>query len=959
MTSRLPGAPSDLGKRFTRTVVVLLLALLPLTLVAQQGTPPQAPAKPAAPQSWADQILNQETYATPPPELAAAVLAPRWQNVTLSNLSPDKKWFLNQIGDGPVPMSTFSKPFDELGGVFIDYKANRARTLTISNNAGIQIVSAADGTKKPIAIPPNTRITGATWVPDGSGIAYFAHTDDATSIWITDLATNKPRQITPKPVLATLCTTFEFTKDGKQIAAVLIPDNRPPRPVPPLAPAGPEVKVSEDKDKNRLRTFPSLMSAPYEFQLLEWHATGQLALIDVPPPLPAGKTAKPAPAKGGKGGQTPGVKKIGQPAMIRSIDLSPDGRHVRVTRMTKPFSYIVPVGNFGSIEEAWDVEGKALAKITERPLNLGVQDDTQPPPDPTQAPAGGGRGGAQEQGKREVAWRADGQGLTYLEQEAPPPGETPAAGGGRAGRGAGRGAAAAGDQASGQGRGQAAQRKDRLYQWLPPFEEKGAKVLFENNTRMSNHRFSPDMQIVFFRETSGQNTVEYAVYLNAPTERYTLARFRTDDPAASPGNLVMTRGGGGGGRGGAAPAGGGRGGFGGAGGGIVQLSADGGSVFYQGALNDKDPEKVGPKTFIDKVVIKSGEKKRIYESDNNDVYESVAAPIDLDAGRFVVERQSPKQVPQFFLVEGAGRKPLTENTDLFPDLTSASRLRIPIERADGFKFRVTVMVPPGWKEGTRLPAIFWFYPREFTDQETFDRPDRTFNKNTFTNYGNRSMQFFVRLGYAVVVDTPALPIVGPQNQQNNNYVNDLRNDLAAVIDTLDRRGIIDRNRLAIGGHSYGAFTTVNAMVHTPFFKAGIAGDGAYNRTLTPLGFQSERRDLWEARDVYLGMSPFLYANNLTGALLMYHGLHDQNVGTDPTNSERLMHALNGLGKTVALYRYPLEDHGPAAKETLLDLWARWAAWLDKYVKNPQKPAEKKTTTDSERTPELVLTPVKK
>ena len=170
---------------------------------------------------------------------------------------------------------------------------------------------------------------------------------------------------------------------------------------------------------------------------------------------------------------------------------------------------------------------------------------------------------------------------------------------------------------------------------------------------------------------------------------------------------------------------------------------------------------------------------------------------------------------------------------------------------------------------------------------------------------------------------------------NNNYVNDLRNNLAATIDELDKRALVDRTRLAIGGHSYGAFSTVNAMVNTPFFKAGIAGDGAYNRTLTPLGFQTERRDLWEAPNVYLDMSPFLKANQLTGALLMYHGMHDQNVGTDPVNSIRLFHALNGLGKTVALYKYPFEDHGPAARETLLDLWSRWAAWLDKYVKNPQ------------------------
>jgi dipeptidyl aminopeptidase/acylaminoacyl peptidase len=286
---------------------------------------------------------------------------------------------------------------------------------------------------------------------------------------------------------------------------------------------------------------------------------------------------------------------------------------------------------------------------------------------------------------------------------------------------------------------------------------------------------------------------------------------------------------------------------------------------------------------------------------------------------------------------------LTKNVDPHEDLTMAKVEKFVVERADGFKFRVKVTLPPDYRPGTRLPALFWFYPREYSSQDEYDRPDRTSNKNDFTNFGVRSMEYFVRLGYAVVSNDA--PIIGPQGQMNNNYVNDLRNNLAATIDELDRRQLVDRQRLAIGGHSYGAFSTVNAMVHTPFFKAGIAGDGAYNRTLTPLGFQTERRDLWEAPNVYLGMSPFLFANNLSGALLMYHNLGDQNVGTDPINSIRLYHALNGLGKPTALYLYPLEDHGPVAKETLLDLWARWGAWLDKYVKNPKADPRKSTTND--------------
>jgi dipeptidyl aminopeptidase/acylaminoacyl peptidase len=674
------------------------------------------------------------------------------------------------------------------------------------------------------------------------------------------------------------------------------------------------VNLAEDGDKNRLRTFPSLMRTPYEFELLEWHTTGQYALIDV---------------------ATQAVKKIGAPAMIRSIDPSPDGQYARVTLMTKPFSYIVPVSNFGQKEEVWDSTGKSLVELSSRPLNLGVQAaNPNPNPDPQAPPAGGGGrgGGANQNGKRELAWRPDGQGFTYLEQEpapAPARGTTPAADdpaaparGGGGGRGAGRqGGGAAGPA-----------RPDRVYQWLAPFTDATKKVLYESPTRMTGHRFSEDMQMLFYRETANQQTIDYAIDLAAPADKHVLVRYRTDDFYANPGTLMGAGGAGGGGGGG-----GGRGG-GGGGGGAVLLSADKSSVFYSGTVYDKAPDKVGPKTFIDQVAIKTGEKQRIFESNNVDTFERVSSVLDINAKRFVLSVEGPTKQPQQYLLENGNRKQLTNNEDMHPDLTNAPRERFVVERADGFKFRVVVNLPPGYQKGTRLPALFWFYPSEFTTQEAYDSPDRSFNKNQFQNFGVRSMEYFVRLGYAVV--EPDTPIVGPAGMMNNNYVNDLRNDLSATIDELDRRALVDRTRLAIGGHSYGAFSTVNAMVNTPFFKAGIAGDGAYNRTLTPLGFQTEQRDLWTAPNVYLGMSPFLAANNLTGALLMYHGMHDQNVGTDPDNSIRLFHALNGLGKTTALYMYPLEDHGPITQETLLDLWARWGAWLDKYGKNPQKPDNK-------------------
>ena len=223
-------------------------------------------------------------------------------------------------------------------------------------------------------------------------------------------------------------------------------------------------------------------------------------------------------------------------------------------------------------------------------------------------------------------------------------------------------------------------------------------MLYESNTRITNHRFSPDMQTLFASERAGQNTVEFAVNLAEPATRYTLARYRTDDVYANPGSLVMVRGGApGGGRG--AGGGGGRGGVAGPGGGLVLLSADKASVFYQGSAYDKNPQEVGPKSFIDKVAIKTGEKQRVYESENTNVFERVASIIDIDSGKFIVSRESPTDVPQSYLLDAGKRTQLTQNKDYTPDLTRAVKQQFMVERPDGFKFKVKVTLPPTTRLG--------------------------------------------------------------------------------------------------------------------------------------------------------------------------------------------------------------------------------------------------------------------
>jgi dipeptidyl aminopeptidase/acylaminoacyl peptidase len=833
-------------------------------------------ASPAAGQELVhaqDALLAQEGWARPPEVVARAVLAPRHENVTLSNQSPNGRYFLHQESEGLPTMAVFAKPHIWLGGLQVDPRANRARSLTTRGAAGLAVVEWETGRTLGIQVPSGARVSGAQWSPDGTRVAFFAHFEDATHIYVADVASGRSRQVTRTPVLATLNTSFDWTPDGRGVVAVLVPANRGRAPAAPAVPVGPQVRLTSEGE-NRLRTYFSLLEWPHEQALLEYHTTGQLAIIDV---------------------ATRAERRVGAPAMIRSAESGPGGEVLRVTTMQRPFSYIVPPGNFGGRDELWAADGRVIATLSERPLNEGVR----------QAGAGDGAPQAQDtSAMRSIAWRPDGAGLSFLEQEPAPAGAV---------------ADTAAESPQGD-RPRAARRKDRVMLWAAPYTDATKTVVYENETRMSSVRYSADGRVLFITEGTGASQHLFAVRLDDPTKKHTILRGRIggfgggavsdDDFYGNPGTLMTHR----------VPLGGD----------AVRVSADGGSVFLSGTQYSREGQ--GPREFIDRLVLATGEKQRVYEGDNDGVWERVVAVLDADAPRLVVVRESPTKVPDSYLREAdGGLRRLTANRDFTPEVTNAQRRQFTVRRADGFSFKVDVTLPSNHRAGDRLPAMFWFYPREFADQEGYDRTLRTFNPNRFPAAGARSMEYLTLLGYAVV--QPDAPIFGEQGRMNDNYVHDLRNNLAAVIDHLDREGIIDRDRLGIGGHSYGAFSAVNAMVHTPFFKAGIAGDGAYNRTLTPLGFQSERRDFWQARETYLGMSPFLYANNLTGALLLYHGIDDQNVGTHPVNSTRLFHALNGLGKTASLYMYPYEDHGPATVETTLDLWARWVAWLDRYVKN--------------------------
>ncbi|MGH7449188.1 MAG: S9 family peptidase [Longimicrobiales bacterium] len=828
--------------------------------------------------------LAAEGWTRPPEPIARAVLAPRHENVTLRNASPDQRYFLHEKSGGLPSMASFAREHLWLGGLQVDPRANRARTFTTRGAAGLSVVDSESGRTIEVHVPRGATVSSPTWSPDGRRIAYFANTDDATHIHVAELPGGASRQVTRTPVLATLNTRIEWTSDSRSVIAVLVPENRGVAPRVPAVPEGPQVRLTAEGE-NRLRTYASLLGWPHELALLEYYTTGQLAVLDV---------------------ASRSVRRIGAPAMIRSVDVGPRGEYMRVTTMQKPFSYIVPVNSFATKDELWAADGRMIAELSERPLNLGVRtggaDDRAP-----------GRQEDDDDGMRSISWRPDGAGLSYLLRDPAPDSTSQDSTRADPPR----------DERADRPQGErASSRKDRVMLWAPPYDESSRSVVYESDARISSVRYSADASVLFISEGTGTRRHEYAVFLSDPATRHTIARGRGDDDFyTDPGSLMTERG----------PLG-----F-----EVVRTSRDMASVYLSGTQHFEGPQEQAPRPFIDRLELATGEKTRIYEGENATTSERVVALLDADAPRLIISRESPTQVPDSYVREADGQlRRITNNRDYNPEITNAQRRRITVSRADGFTFKVDVTLPAGYREGTRLPAIVWFYPREFTDQESYDRTLRTYNRNRFPAVGVRSMDFLTLIGYAVI--QPDAPIIGESGRMNDNYEHDLRNNLAAVIDHLDEAGIIDRGRLAAGGHSYGAFSTVNAMVHTPFFKAGIAGDGNYNRTLTPLGFQTERRDLFAGRETYLAMSPYLFANNLTGALLMYHGMDDQNVGTAPDHSRRLFHVLNGLGKNAALYMYPYEDHGPATQETILDLWARWVAWLDLHVKNGG-PADRNVT----------------
>ena len=339
----------------------------------------------------------------------------------------------------------------------------------------------------------------------------------------------------------------------------------------------------------------------------------------------------------------------------------------------------------------------------------------------------------------------------------------------------------------------------------------------------------------------------------------------------------------------------------------------------------------GDHPFLDQMNLKTGEKKRLFQCPEG-WYESFVAFAGEGRDKVITVRESKTQVPNYFLADLKSKKAqaLTEFKDPAPQLTGVKRELIKYKRDDGVDLSGTLYLPAGHQPGTRLPVVVWAYPLEYSDAGTAGQVRGSANRFTF--YRGTSQLFFVTQGYAVL-DNATMPVVGDPKTVNDTFVKQIVANAKAAIDTLDKMGVGDPKRVGVGGHSYGAFMTANLLAHCDLFAAGIARSGAYNRTLTPFWFQSERRTLWEARDTYINMSPFMFADKINEPILLIHGMADNNSGTFPIQSERLFAAIKGFGTTSRFVYLPYESHGYSARESVMTVLAEMFEWFDKYVKN--------------------------
>jgi dipeptidyl aminopeptidase/acylaminoacyl peptidase len=351
-------------------------------------------------------------------------------------------------------------------------------------------------------------------------------------------------------------------------------------------------------------------------------------------------------------------------------------------------------------------------------------------------------------------------------------------------------------------------------------------------------------------------------------------------------------------------------------------------------LDGEGQTKEGKRPFISSYNLENQKSKVIFRIENKNEYKRIRKIIDIRKGTILTSVETPTTYTNYY-IENIKKKGKSKQVSFFENpfksFEGVTKELVKYKRKDGVQLSATMYLPAGYDKTKkeRLPMLMWAYPKEFKDKSSAGQVSGDPNEFNYIWYG--SPLFWASKGY-IVLDDAAFPIIGEGDKEpNDDFINQLVANAEAGISFVDSLGYVDKSKVAVGGHSYGAFMTANLLTHCDLFAAGIARSGAYNRTLTPFGFQSEERSYWEAPEIYYAMSPFMHADKMKHPLLLIHGSADNNSGTYPMQSERYFNALKGNGATARLVMLPLESHGYSSEESVLHMLWEQEEWLKKYL----------------------------
>jgi len=807
-------------------------------------------------------IEGASGYNQPPKNILDVMHAP---SPPTPKVSPTQDTILLVSMQDYPPISRVATPFLRLAGARVEPK-NHSKHDT-PGGYGITpcardfaLVHVADGAQIHVALPAGACPGGPVWAADGKRFAFVNLAPDAVELWIGEAKTGKVYPVPGAHLNPMFNDELQWMPDQKTLLVKLVPAGMGPPPPEPVVPIGPSIQQTEG-EKGQSSTYENrdTLSNKHDEDVFDYFAASQLAFVDA---------------------ATGAITPVGKPGNYESLDPAPDGLHILVTAIHKPYSYVTTYDRFPQEVEVWDASDRSRV-LAHTIASLPLAD---------RVPIGG-----VPVGPRDFSWRATDP-ATLVWAEALDGGDwnvkVPA--------------------------------RDKILLLKAPFDSPAVEIA-RLEQRYDGFSWSEQPAISLLHEYDFNRHWRRSFLIDVDDQQpkpRLLWDLSTDEKYANPGNPVKRQ----------------------LANGSWVVRQDGNSIYLAGVGSSPD----GDRPFLDRLDLKTLKSERLFRSDRTS-FERFLSFTGPDTRTFLTWHQSPTDPPNAFartlgksLVDDAPAGEaafastsvaITHIPDPAPAVRAIKKRLVKYKRADGLDLSFTLYTPPGYKEGTRVPTILYAYPLDYADASKAGQVAGS--QETFTQL--RQYRLLLLAGYAII-DNAAFPIVGDPKKAYDTYLEQLVADARAAVDEAVRLGVADPDRIGVTGHSHGALMTANLVAHSDLFRAGVATSGSYNKTLTPFGFQNERRSVWEASDVYLKVSPFFFADKLKTPLLIVHGAEDANPGTTPLQGQKLYEAIRGNGGTTRLVMLPHEPHWYTAMESNEQLVYEMLRWFDKYVKDaPPRP----------------------